>query len=88
LRVLNRTTFLTGANMTCRNNPSDIVEQADTICRLQQAGYGELLFALADPTVYARAGSGRLVMAALAKRLGVGPKRAKRMLDGAKAAVQ
>lgn len=69
------------------NDPSSIVEHRDTIAHLEQAGHRALLDALADPAVYARHGDGRLVTAALARRLGVGPKKAKLMLAAARAAV-
>lgn len=69
------------------NNPSSIVEHRDTIAHLERSGHRALLAALADPAVYAKRGDGRLVTAALARKLGVGPKKVKLMLAAARAAV-
>lgn len=71
----------------CIDDPARIIEQREMISRLEALGHGELLEALADPAIYARSGEGRVVMTALGRKLGVGPKKARLMLNAARAAL-
>lgn len=68
-------------------NPSAIVEERDAVARLEQTGFSSLLAALRDPRCYTRAGSGRLVLAQLARKLNLSPQQASSLLQNARAAL-
>jgi hypothetical protein len=74
---------------TCNmNDPATIIEQRDAVEHLVAHGFQPLLDALQEPSCYTRRGSGRLVISEVARRLEVSPRRAKVMLQEARAAVE
>jgi hypothetical protein len=69
------------------SNPSEIAEQRNAVAHLRANGFSPLLAALEDPRCYTRDGRGRLVLAAVAKRLQVSWHRAASMLEEARQTV-
>lgn len=69
------------------NDPAKTVELQDALEHLAARGFSRLLKALSDERVYTHDGGGRLILAAIARRLKVTPRRAAAMLQEAKLAL-
>lgn len=68
-------------------NPSSIVEHRDALKHLHTAGFGVLIDALRDPTVYTRGGEGKLVIKKLARSLALTPDATTQLILRARAAI-
>ena len=69
------------------HDPSQIAERRDALEHLAKSGFAPLLQVLADPRVYTRGGSGRLIVSTVARRLRMSPRRVAAMLVNARAAL-
>lgn len=68
------------------SNPATIVETRDALAHLAERGFAPLLDVLSDPAVYTK--GERVILAAIARRLDLTPRRAAAMLREARAALE
>lgn len=66
------------------NDPSTIAENRDALHRLAASGFARLLHALRDPVCYTRRGRGRIVIAALSRKMKISPQRTAELLAAAR----